>query len=91
MGGVMNLTSLDYVILPCEDLARMKAFYHETPGFSIQRDWDDWIEMRAGPVLLTLRRRGRPYDGAVFPGSASVQLAFRVTLLEVDARYADIS
>ncbi|MDQ2692574.1 MAG: VOC family protein [Chloroflexota bacterium] len=73
----MNLT---YIILLCEDLAGMKVFYHETLGFPIERDWEDWIELRAGAVLLTLRRRGRSYDGpSRSPQSASVQLAFQVS------------
>ena len=61
----------------------MKAFYHNVLGFAIERDWEDWIEMRAGAVLLTLRKRGRPYDGPQFHGSAGVQLAFRVAPHEV--------
>jgi glyoxylase I family protein len=68
----------------------MKAFYHETLGFPIERDWDDWIEMRAGAILLTLRKRGRPYDGSKHPYSASVQLAFRVAPPEVDQCYAEL-
>lgn len=81
---------LTYVILLCEDLTRMKAFYHEALGFPIERDWEDWIEMRAGAVLLTLRRRGRSYDGPVSPGTAGLQLAFRVSPAEVDACYREL-
>jgi catechol-2,3-dioxygenase len=80
-----HIHHLAYVILLCEDLERMKAFYHETLGFPIERDWKDWIEMRAGAVLLTLRRRGRAYDGPGALRSAGVQLAFRVVPAEVDA------
>jgi len=84
-----TLHTLDYVILLCEDLARMKAFYHGMLGFPVERDWEDWVEMRAGAVLLTLRRRGRPYDG---PGThgAAVQLAFRVAPADVDAWHAQL-
>ena len=85
-----GIRTLDYVILLCEDLSRMKAFYHETLGFPIERDWEDWIEMRAGAVLLTLRRRGRPYDGPNTPHAASVQLAFRVQPGEVNACYNEL-
>ena len=85
-----HIRTLDYVILLCEDTERMKAFYHETLGFAIERDWDDWIEMRVGAVLLTLRKRGRSYDGEKHPHSASVQLAFRVALQEVDQCYAEL-
>ena len=85
----MNLHTLDYVILLCEDIARMKAFYHEFLGFPIERDWEDWIEMRAGTILLTLRRRGRSYDGPT-PRGAGVQLAFRVEPHEVNDWHAKL-
>jgi catechol-2,3-dioxygenase len=86
----MNLHTLDYVILLCDDLASMKAFYHDVLGLAIERDWQDWVEMRLGAVLLTLRRRGRPYDGPGLQGSAGVQLAFRVTPHEVETWYAEL-
>ena len=85
----MNLHTLDYVILLCEDIAPMKAFYHEVLGFPIERDWEDWVELRAGAVLLTLRRRGRTYDGLAGAG-AGVQLAFRVAQQEVQAWYSEL-
>ena len=81
----MNLT---YVILLCEDLALMKFFYHEVMRLPVERDWKDWIELPAGNILLTLRKRGRPYDGPRAYGSAGVQLAFRVEPLQVDEWYA---
>ena len=88
---MLNLIrNLDYVVLLCEDVSQMKRFYHETLGLPIYRDWDDWTEMRLGSVLLTLRKRGRPYDGGKLPNSASVQLAFRVAPKEVDACYAEL-
>ena len=86
----MNLCTLDYVILLCEDIASMKAFYHDVLGFPIERDWEDWVEMRAGAVLLTLRKRGRPYDGPSLRDTAGVQLAFRVTPPEVGAWYDEL-
>jgi catechol 2,3-dioxygenase-like lactoylglutathione lyase family enzyme len=85
-----HLHSLDYVILLCEDLTVMKSFYHEVLGFPIERDWEDWIELRAGMVMLTLRRRGRPYDGPGLRGAAGVQLAFRVEPHEVDEWHAHL-
>ena len=85
-----NIRNLDYVILLCDAILQMKAFYHETLGFPIYRDWEDWIELRVGAVLLTLRKRGRPYDGEKYPSSASVQLAFRVAPNEVETCYQDL-
>jgi len=85
-----NIRNLDYVVLLCEDIQLMKVFYHEVLGFPIYRDWDDWVELRVGAVLLTLRKRGRSYDGMKYPNSASVQLAFRVAPAEVDACHTEL-
>jgi lactoylglutathione lyase len=85
-----NIRNLDYVVLLCEDLNRMRVFYHETMGFPIYRDLDGWLELQVGGVLLTLRRRGRSYDGHKLPDSASVQLAFRVAPKEVSGCYAEL-
>lgn len=86
-----NIRSLDYVVLLCDDISPMKSFYHETLGFPIQRDWEGWIEMRLGAVMLTLRPRGRPYDGTPkASGSAGVQLAFRVAPHEVESCYTEL-
>ena len=85
----MNLHTLDYVILLCEDLERMKCFYHDVLGFPTECDWENWIELRAGAVLLTLRPRGRTYDGPASPG-ASVQLAFRVAPPDVESSYNEL-
>jgi catechol-2,3-dioxygenase len=86
----LNLHTLDYVILLCNDLKAMTSFYHTVLGFPIERDWEDWIELRAGMVLLTLRRRGRPHDGPGLRGAAGVQLAFRVEPPEVDEWHGNL-
>ena len=84
------IRNIDYVILLCEDMARMKAFYHEILGFPIHRDWENWLEMRVGEILLTLRPRGRPYDGGKAADSAGIQLAFRVAPNEVNTCYSEL-
>ena len=69
----------------------MKAFYHETLGFPVYAALGDWIELQVDSVLLTLRKRGRWYDGPrLAPESAAVQLAFRVAPDEVDQWHADL-
>jgi catechol-2,3-dioxygenase len=86
-----SIRNLDYVVLLCDDILAMKRFYHEVMGFPIYGDRGSWIEMRVGSVLLTLRYRGRPYDGPSFqPHSAALQLAFRVTPAEVDTCYTEL-
>lgn len=78
-----RIRNVDYVILLCEDFDRMRGFYRDTLGFSVYRDWPGWCELRVGSVLLTIRRRGRSYDGPAAEG-AGVQLAFRVAPNEVE-------
>jgi catechol-2,3-dioxygenase len=83
---------LDYVILLCDDLTRMRHFYHEIMRFPIYHESETWIELRVGSVLLTLRPRGRAYDGPSFqPRAAGVQLAFRVAPGQVDDCYAELA
>jgi lactoylglutathione lyase len=84
------IRNLDYVILLCQDLGRMRSFYHDTLGFPIYRELEGWIELRVGAVLLTLRQRGRPYDGIKVGEHAGVQLAFRVTPSQVDSCHAEL-
>ena len=68
----------------------MRVFYHEVLGFPVYRGNDEWIEMNVGATLLTLRNRGRSYDGGKLPNTAGVQLAFRVGPAEVDSCYEEL-
>ena len=85
-----NIRNLDYVILLCEDIQGMRVFYQEVMGFEIYRGNEEWVEMNVGATLLTLRKRGRAYDGRKHPDSAGVQLAFRVTPTEVDECHQEL-
>jgi lactoylglutathione lyase len=84
------IRSLDYVVLLCRDPRAQKQFYNETLGFPVYRDWNDWIELQIGASLLALRPRDRPYDGPGCPGSASLQLAFRVAPDQVEPCYREL-
>ncbi len=84
-----RIRTIDYIVLLCDDVARMKQFYTGVMGFSVYTDFPDWVELRVGSTLLTLRSRGREYDGVGGAG-ASVQLAFRVAPPEVDSCYAEL-
>jgi catechol-2,3-dioxygenase len=86
-----SIRHLDYVVLLCNDLPRMKHFYHDIMEFPIYKETPSWIEMRVGSVLLTLSRRDRPWVGAPLPAdTAAVQLAFRVTPQEVQSCYEEL-
>ena len=85
---VQNLT---YVIILCDDLVRMKAFYQSVFAFPVDSESPTSFAMRAGSVLLALRQRTRGYDGAgVRPELPGVQLAFLVSPAEVDLCYTQL-
>lgn len=90
LGGISNF---DYAVLLCERIEETRAFYRDVMGFPIETDRGNWISFRVGTTLLTLRPRGRWSvcdDGRAIPGSAAVQLAFRVPPPAVDACHAEL-
>jgi len=65
-----------------------KEFYLHVMGFPLAHDSERWVSFQVGSALLTLRPRGPGLawdDGPIAPGSAAVQLAFRVPPHMVDA------
>ena len=82
---------LSYVIVLCDDLDRMKAFYRDLFSFPVDSESDTGLVLRAGSVLLALRKRMRGYDGrSGGPVSPGVQLAFLVSPAEVDVCYQQL-
>lgn len=86
-----SISSINYVVLLCTDLPAMKQFYSRVMNFPVERDWGDWVEYRVGGTLLTLRPRGRRYDGPAVEGAAGVQLAFQVAPHHVTACFHDLT
>lgn len=82
---------LDYAIVLCDDLERMKIFYRNLFDFPIDSESDTGLTFRAGGVLLSLRQRTRSYDGSgtrrELPG---VQLAFLVAPDDVDKCHKEL-
>jgi catechol 2,3-dioxygenase-like lactoylglutathione lyase family enzyme len=82
---------LHYVIVLCEDFERMKAFYRDLFAFPIVSESTTDLALRAGSVLLALRKRTRDYDGrGVRTELPGVQLAFLVSPAEVDQCYEQL-
>ena len=79
-----SVQQVNYVIVLCDDIERMKTFYREVFAFPVEAESPTDLAMRAGPVMLALRKRTRSYDGhsggAQSPG---MQLAFLVSPDEV--------
>lgn len=92
--GIDSIRNIDYVVLLCEDMARARQFYLEVMKFRLERDTPTWVSFHVGSGLLCLRPRtpdGAFRDGPGAPGSASVQLAFRVSPPEIDECHAELA
>ena len=50
---------LTYVIVLCDDIGRMKAFYRDLLPFAVDSESDTNLSLRAGGVQLGLRQRTR--------------------------------
>ena len=91
--SLKEIHNFDYAILLCTNLRETRAFYKDVMGFPLEIDFDSWVAFRVGSTLLTLRPRG-PWlawdDGPATPGSAAVQLAFRVPPPAVDGCHAEL-
>jgi catechol 2,3-dioxygenase-like lactoylglutathione lyase family enzyme len=86
-----SVQQLNYVIVLCDDLERMKAFYRDLFAFPVVSESATDLAFRAGSVLLALRKRTRGYDGrGVRTESPGVQLAFLVAPAEVDLCYGQL-
>ena len=93
--GLGSIRNLDYVVLLCDDLARARQFYLDVMKFRLERETPRWVSFHVGSGLLCLRPRtldGVFQDGpGAPPGSASVQLAFRVAPPEIDEIQAELA
>lgn len=80
-----SVSQLNYAIVLCDDISRMKTFYRELFPFPVVSETETSLALDAGGVLLSLRQRERDYDGRG-GGSESpgVQLAFLVSPDDVE-------
>jgi catechol 2,3-dioxygenase-like lactoylglutathione lyase family enzyme len=84
------IRAIDYSVIFVRDMAAMRRFYEDVLGFALVRELSPgWIEYRVGANTLALARPSRTAADAPIPlGSASLQLAFKVSAPDVD-RCAD--
>jgi catechol 2,3-dioxygenase-like lactoylglutathione lyase family enzyme len=80
------IRAIDYSIIFVRDMAAMRRFYEDILGFPLIRELSPrWIEYRVGANTLALATPTRTAADAPTPkGSASLQLAFKVSPAEVD-------
>jgi catechol 2,3-dioxygenase-like lactoylglutathione lyase family enzyme len=79
------IRAIDYTVIFARDMA-MRRFYEDILGFPPIRELSpNWIEYRVGGNTLALARpRLTAADVPTPHGSASLQLAFKVSAAEVD-------
>ena len=84
------IRAIDYTVIFARDMTAMRRFYEEVLAFPLLRELSPgWIEYRVGDNTLALARPSRTAGDAPTPaGSASLQLAFKVSASDVD-RCAD--
>ena len=80
------IRAIDYTVVFVRDMAAMRRFYEDILGFALIRELSpSWIEYRVGDNTLALARpRLTAGDARTPDGSASLQLAFKVSASEVD-------
>jgi catechol 2,3-dioxygenase-like lactoylglutathione lyase family enzyme len=86
------IRAIDYTVIFVRDMAAMRRFYEDILGFTLSRELSPrWIEYRVGANTLALATPTRTAADAPTPaGSASLQLAFKVAVAEVDQCAADL-
>jgi len=84
------IRAIDYTVIFVRDMSAMRRFYEDILGFPLLRELSPrWIEYQVGDNTLALARPNLTAADAPTPnGSASLQLAFRVSAVEVN-RCAD--
>ena len=80
------IRAIDYTVIFVRDMAAMRRFYEEVLAFPLLRELSpNWIEYGIGSNTLVLAKPSRTGADAPTPaGSASLQLAFKVSADEVD-------
>ena len=84
--ALQAIRAIDYTVIFVRDMAAMRRFYEDILGFPLLRELSPgWIEYRVGDNTLALARpRLTAADVPTPNGSASLQLAFKVSAPEVD-------
>ncbi len=87
-----SIKAIDYTVILVRDMDAMRDFYGRIMGFAVDRVLaPNWIEYRVGGNILTLARPSRVAgDKPTPPGSASLQLAFKVSVADVDRCAAEL-
>lgn len=80
------IRAINYTVIFVRDMTAMRRFYEDVLAFPLLRELSpNWIEYSVGNNTLALAKPSRTAADAPIPhGSASLQLAFKVSPAEVD-------
>ena len=86
MNPFKSIRAVDYTVVFVREMAAMRRFYEDVMGFVLTRELSaGWLEYQLGGNTLALARPSRTAGDAPVPqGSASLQLAFKVPVADVD-------
>ena len=86
MSAFKTIRAVDYTVIFVRDMAAMRRFYEDVMGFALTRELSaSWLEYQLGDNTLALAEPSRTAKDAPVPiGSASLQLAFKVPVADVD-------
>ena len=81
-----SIRAIDYTVIFVRDMTAMRRFYEDLLRFRVSRELSPgWIEYRVGENTLAFAKPSlTKADTATPVGSASLQLAFKVSVSEVD-------
>jgi len=87
------IRAIDYTVIFVRDMVAMRRFYENVLGFPLIRELSPgWIEYQVGGNTLALASPSRTAADAPVPhGTASLQLAFKVAVDEVDHCAAELA
>jgi catechol 2,3-dioxygenase-like lactoylglutathione lyase family enzyme len=86
MSAFKSVRAIDYTVIFVRDMTAMRRFYEDVLGFAMVRELSSrWFEYQIGGNTLALAMPSLTADDPPTPkGSASLQLAFKVSPAEVD-------
>lgn len=81
------IRAIDYTVIFVRDMAAMRRFYEDIIGLALLRELSpNWLEYQLGGNTLALAKPSLTASDPPTPaGSASLQLAFKVSAADVDA------
>jgi catechol 2,3-dioxygenase-like lactoylglutathione lyase family enzyme len=93
MSAFKSIRAVDYTVIFVRDMVAMRRFYEDVLGFPMVRELSPrWLEYRVGDNTLALAMPGLTAADPPTPtGSAALQLAFKVSVPEVDQCAAELA